>query len=61
MAASTDPTARDLSEPLSQSAAPREPFAAIADDGPHDVYAESELQTRHERTERMIQKAREQS
>ncbi len=61
MAASTDPMARDLSETLSQSAAPMEPFAAVTDDALRDVYAESELQTRHERTERMIQKAREQS
>jgi hypothetical protein len=60
MSASTDPAARDLTEALSQSAAPPEPYPGI-NDGQHDVYAESELQTRHERTERMIQKALEQS
>jgi len=61
MAASTDPAPRDFSEALSQSAAQMDHIARIVDDGPRDAYAESELQTRHERTERMIQKAREQS
>jgi len=60
MNASTDPTSRDQAEPHGQIAAPLESGASLALDGPRDLYAETELQLRHERTERMIRRAQEQ-
>jgi len=61
MTASTNPISRDQAEPLGQITAPREPGVSYTQDAPRDLYAESELQLRHERTERQIRRAQEQS
>jgi len=59
MTTSTEPVSPEhVDEPI-QVAAQVE-SAAPQPDGPPDLYAESELQLRHERTERMIRRAQEQ-
>jgi hypothetical protein len=61
MAASPDPISREQDETLVHTAVPLDSLAALAHDAPRDLYAESELQLRHERTERSIRRAQEQS
>jgi len=59
MTTSTDPVSPEHAEVPVQAAALESLVAAVLDP-PHDLYAESELQLRHERTERMIRRAQEQ-
>ena len=60
MDTSTEPVSPELNEGPIQAAAQIENMAAPRPDVPSDLYAESELQLRHERTERMIRRAQEQ-
>lgn len=61
MIAPTGSTPHDQGQTISQSMTPLEHSVDTSDKAPRDLYAESELQLRHERTERMIQKALDQS
>jgi len=61
MTASTNPISRDQAKSPGQISAPPESGVSYTQDSPRDLYAESELQLRHERTERLIRRAQEQS
>jgi len=60
MNSSTDPVSPDHVEEPVLAAAPIEIPPPASIDGQRDLYAESELHLRHERTERMIRRAQEQ-
>jgi len=57
---STDPVSPDHAEEPIHFAAPLDADAPPIRDGQRDLYAESELVRRQERTERMIRRAQEQ-
>ena len=61
MMTSTEPVSPEHIEGPVQSTAQADALAALMADGLHDLYAESELQLRQERTERMIRRAQEQA
>jgi hypothetical protein len=61
MTTSTDPVSPENGIVLIQSAAPPEWDGAATNERSVDLYADSELQLRHERTERMIRRAEEQA
>jgi len=61
MTTTTDPASPERGIVLVPSAAPQDWALATASERNVDLYAESELQLRHERTERMIRLAEEQA
>ena len=60
MNASTDPVPSEFVEEPIYVTAPIDIALQPEFDGQRDLYAESELQLRHERTERLIRRAQEQ-
>lgn len=61
MMTSTDPVSTDHVPVVAQAAAPADWTTMVPKDSSHDLYAESELQMRHERTEKMIRLAEKQT
>ena len=61
MTTSTDPVSPDHGAILVQSPGQADSAVVAVTQGNVDLYAESELQMRHERTERMIRLAEEQA